>query len=83
MIDTFSPFRPSPGVALEIVRQVRENVSHSVGMSQSDVSQHSLPPSTAERQRSRFTRDVHKPAPIMLKNINKTREKAYRVKLSL
>ena len=46
------------------------------------VSQRSLPPSAAERQRSRFTGGVHKPAAIMLKNINKMREKAYRVKLS-
>lgn len=36
-----------------------------------DVSQRSLPPSAAERQRSRFTGGVHTPAPIMLKNINK------------
>lgn len=46
------------------------------------MSQRSLPPSTAERQRNGFTGDAHKPEPIMLKNINKVREKAYRVKLS-
>lgn len=38
--------------------------------------------STAERQRNGFTRDVHKLAPIMFKSINKTEEKAHRMKLS-
>jgi hypothetical protein len=47
-----------------------------------NVSQLWILPSTAERQRNGFNRDVHKPVPIMLKNINKMKEKAHRVKLS-
>ena len=35
---------------------------------QADVSQRSLSPSTAGKQRNRFTGDVHKPKAIMLKN---------------
>ena len=63
-------------------RAGKENAITLNGDVRPDMSQRSPPPSTAERQRNGFTGDIHKPEPIMLKNINTTKGQAHGGKLS-
>lgn len=66
-----SPFILSPETALVMVWQGRGMLSRSIDIVIPDVSQRSLSPSTAGKQRSRFAGGVHTPKAIMLKKINK------------
>lgn len=73
-----TPFTSSAVTAQVIVKAGKQNVSCSIEMTDPTWISVCFPQVQLKNKET----DLHKPECVMLKNINKTREKAYRVKLS-